>query len=968
MREKICNILLALVLVLSFGLVTAVPAMAGAPEVPVNLGTAGNFAILAKTAITTTGTTSIVGDIGISPADRTYITGFALTMDATNQFSTSSLVTGQVYAADYTDPTPAYMTTAIGDMDTAYVNAAGRTLPNATELGAGNIGGMTLAPGLYKWGTGVIIPTDVTLSGGANDVWIFQIAGDLDISSGKQVLLSGGAQAKNIFWQVGGPTGATLGTTSVFNGNILSDKQIIMNSGATLNGRALAKTQVTLIANTIVVPPAAVMTGVTATSSSSTANATATYSANFTSATALTVATTPDRIVITFPSGFNASGASVNATTTVTRSGVDPTLVSATATVVTLNVAANEPAGVQIIGLNGIVNTQTAGTAYVVSVKTQDGDNAYATLDGPATSAVFSITAAGLNALQMVQQPTTAAAGVAIAPPVTVRAVDALGNVIAGQSVAASLQVGTGTLSGTTTQVTNASGIATFNNLSINLVGTGKALRFTAAAKTVDSNAFTITAAAVATLTVPVQPTTTVAGIATANVTVRAADALGNVIVGQSIVATLSTGTGVLSGTTTQVTNASGIATFNDLSINLVGTDKVLRFTAAAITVNSSTFTITAAAVATLTVQVQPSAAAAGIAIAPPVQVKAVDAFGNIIAGQSVAASLQVGTGVLSGTTTQVTNASGIATFNNLSINLVGTDKKLRFTAAAITVDSNAFTITAVAVATLTVQVQPSAAEAGATITPSVTVKAVDAFGNIIAGQSVAASLQVGTGVLSGTATQITNASGIATFNDLSINLVGAGKKLRFTAAVITVDSSAFNIYDLTLTLNTNGWTLISTDDYILSSGNSTSGFEGSVTLAYKYGATGYLSATIADLTPVEAIYVKTTGAGRVGLSYSTAQAPGASTKDLVAGWNLVSSATYDDANIVLSPLRYVTVGTQQGVGLATLVSQGSYNLNTGNWYIDATDWGNLAGNTMNPFDGYWVYMNAAKSFGVIPN
>jgi hypothetical protein len=111
---------------------------------------------------------------------------------------------------------------------------------------------MTLAPGLYKWSTGVTIPTDVTLSGSPDDVWIFQIAGTLYISSAKSVILSGGAQVKNIFWAVAGAV--TLGTTSVFNGNILCQTAIVLNTGATLNGRALAQTAVTLIANTIVKP------------------------------------------------------------------------------------------------------------------------------------------------------------------------------------------------------------------------------------------------------------------------------------------------------------------------------------------------------------------------------------------------------------------------------------------------------------------------------------------------------------------------------------------------------------------------------------------------------------------------------------------------------------------------------------------------------------------------------------------
>ena len=215
----------------------------------VGLGTSGNFVILAKTSVSTTGTTAVVGDIGLSPAAATFITGFGLTMDSTNVFATSSLVTGRVYAADYADPTPANLTTAISDMETAFTDAAGRTLPDFTELGAGDISGQTLVPGLYKWGTGVLITSGVTLSGGANDVWIFQIAGDLTVSNGAIVTLSGGAQAGNIFWQVAGET--TLGTTSDFKGIILCQTLIALNTGAVMNGRALAQTAVTLDTNSI---------------------------------------------------------------------------------------------------------------------------------------------------------------------------------------------------------------------------------------------------------------------------------------------------------------------------------------------------------------------------------------------------------------------------------------------------------------------------------------------------------------------------------------------------------------------------------------------------------------------------------------------------------------------------------------------------------------------------------------------
>lgn len=227
-------------------------ATAAAGPAPVILGTSGNYVILAKSAVTTTGTTSIVGDIGVSPAAESFITGFALSRHASNEYSTSSLVTGKIYAANLTAPTPSKLTTAVSDMETAYTDAAGRTLPDFTEHGAGNIGGLVLVPGLYKWGTGVLVPTNVTLNGGADDVWIFQIAQDLSVSNGVAVVMAGGALSKNVFWQVAGKV--TLGTSSDFKGVILSQTQIALQTGAVLNGRALAQTAVTLDANAVTQP------------------------------------------------------------------------------------------------------------------------------------------------------------------------------------------------------------------------------------------------------------------------------------------------------------------------------------------------------------------------------------------------------------------------------------------------------------------------------------------------------------------------------------------------------------------------------------------------------------------------------------------------------------------------------------------------------------------------------------------
>ena len=219
--------------------------------IPVELGTAKNYAILAESGISTVPTTAITGNLGVSPAAASFITGFSLSADSTSVFSTSPQVTGKVYAADYTVPTPSALTTAIADMQLAFTDAAGRP-PGVTELGSGSIGGMNLAPGVYKWGTGLLIPTTITLTGRATDVWIFQIAQNLTLSSGTKILLAGGAQPKNIFWQVSGLV--DLGTTAHFEGVVMTQTSITLRTGASINGRLLAQTAINLDSNSVVEP------------------------------------------------------------------------------------------------------------------------------------------------------------------------------------------------------------------------------------------------------------------------------------------------------------------------------------------------------------------------------------------------------------------------------------------------------------------------------------------------------------------------------------------------------------------------------------------------------------------------------------------------------------------------------------------------------------------------------------------
>jgi len=227
-------------------------------QLPVDLGTAGDFVALSKTGISTTGTTSIVGDIGVSPISHTAITGFDLIGDpTTDTFLTSAIVTGNIYAADLQDPTPAMLTTAIGDMEAAYDDAKGRTSDGSpkdtTELGGGDITGRMIEPGHHKWGTDVWIHGGgVIISGNPNDIFILQISGNLLVASDAIVTLEGGAQAENIFWQVGGVTGAILGTNSDFKGIILAEKGVVIETGATLEGRALSQTAVTLDGNSVI--------------------------------------------------------------------------------------------------------------------------------------------------------------------------------------------------------------------------------------------------------------------------------------------------------------------------------------------------------------------------------------------------------------------------------------------------------------------------------------------------------------------------------------------------------------------------------------------------------------------------------------------------------------------------------------------------------------------------------------------
>ena len=239
LRKRPMAIMLAAVL-----LGTSSAAIAGLA--PVDLGTAGTFAILSKTGVTNVYASAVTGNVGSSP-----ITGAAILLTCTE-------VSGMIFSVDAAGPLPCtvnaapFLTLAVLDMEIAYLDAAGRSSPDFTEVGAGEIGGLTLRPGLYKWGTGVKISTDVTLTGGPDDVFIFQVAGTLLQASATRVTLAGGAQAKNIFWQVAG--GVAIGTTAHFEGIMLAKTNVAVKTGASVQGRLLAQTAVTLQMNAVTQP------------------------------------------------------------------------------------------------------------------------------------------------------------------------------------------------------------------------------------------------------------------------------------------------------------------------------------------------------------------------------------------------------------------------------------------------------------------------------------------------------------------------------------------------------------------------------------------------------------------------------------------------------------------------------------------------------------------------------------------
>ena len=316
MANKFVNVR-GLVIGIALAFMAAHRTLAAGPA-PVDLGSSAPFTILAATTITTTGGGVINGNVGLTPGS-----GAAIHL-------TQAQVNGTIYEVDATGPAgavvaPALLTAAMNDLTTAYYDAANRTpVPSGAfrNPGNGDIGGINLGPGLYKFdNTASITGSYLTLTGGSNDVWIFQCGADLQVASGIHIVLAGGAQARNIFWQVS--TSAVIDTTAVFMGNILAYTSITMNTGSTMTGRALASTAaVTYNGNngSLSTPAAPVFTGIFRTAAS------ATVILNTTPYFLVTLQSSPNLSLATWTTiATNTSATSIwtftdtNATATVTQ-------------------------------------------------------------------------------------------------------------------------------------------------------------------------------------------------------------------------------------------------------------------------------------------------------------------------------------------------------------------------------------------------------------------------------------------------------------------------------------------------------------------------------------------------------------------------------------------------------------------------------------------------------------------------
>jgi hypothetical protein len=478
-----------------------------------------------------------------------------------------------------------------------------------------------------------------------------------------------------------------------------------------------------------------------------------------------------------------------DSTTSVTLNG--PTFASGATATVSSGVATFSSAIINASGSGLTINTTNSGGLT------------------NATSSSFNVAVGPAARLTINQQPSNAQARVNVSPSITVRVEDAGGNLTtstASVSVAISNNPSSGSLFGTTSRNAVA-GVATFNDLQIDKVGTGYTLVFTSTGLTsATSNGFNITVGAASQLAWNQQPSNAQARTAISpSMTVRILDAGGNLTASTANVTLAisnNPSSGSIFGTATRAAVA-GTATFNGIEIDKVGTGYTLAASSGVLTgATSDAFNITVGAASQIAFDQQPSNTVSRTNISPSITVRILDAGGNLTASTSnvtLSISTNPATGSLFGTATRAAVA-GVATFDDIQIDRAGTGYRLGAALGGWTATSDLFNITVGSAAALAFVQQPSAAVQNAAISPSITVRAVDAGGNVVTGYATNIAMAIdgsnnpGSGTLAGT-TSRTPSSGVSTFNDLAINNVGTGYRLRASSGSLTEAlSDAFNI------------------------------------------------------------------------------------------------------------------------------------------------------------------------------
>ena len=398
-----------------------------------------------------------------------------------------------------------------------------------------------------------------------------------------------------------------------------------------------------------------------------------------------------------------------------------------------------------------------------------------------ATSNSLTISPAAASKLVFGQQPSNATAGVAISPAVTVEVEDAYGNVVTSNSSTVTLKLSSGTFASGSSTATASKGVATFSGLKIDTAGSYTLAASDGSLTGAISNSLTISPAAASKLVFGQQPTNATAGVAISPaVTVEVEDAYGNVVTSNSSTVTLklSSGTFASGSSTATATVSSGVATFSGLVIDTAGT-YTLKATDGSLTgATSNSLTISPAAASKLVFGQQPTNAAAGVAISPAVTVKVEDAFGNVVTSNSSTVTLTLSSGTFaSGSSTAAATASnGVATFSGLVIDTAGSYTLAASDGSLTGATSNSLTISPAAASKLVFGQQPTNATAGVAISPAVTVKVEDAFGNVVTSNSSTLTLTLSSGTFaSGSSTATATASkGVATFSGLKIDTAGS--------------------------------------------------------------------------------------------------------------------------------------------------------------------------------------------------